>query len=393
MDKPAHTSGAGPAAGRMSTLGRRIWRRLNAPATGGGGGGSHAHFHISGKDREYFTGNLVLLLRAGVPVGEALASLQETSSSRGLTQALEHMKNDVDEGTPLYRALERSGIVGGQTLALVQLGEQSGRLVDNLEVAAKQEEKQRIFRAKVRSALLYPSFVLTVTALVALGVAWFLLPRLADTFSQLGAKLPLISRVLIGFGLFLKENGLWAVPLGVFVVGSILYILFGVKKTKRYGQWLLFHVPGISKLLHEVEIARFGYLLGTLLQAGLSVTQALDLLQNATALVGYREFYTYLKTSFEDGYSFKASLSQYKTGGALLPPAVQQMIIAGERSGALPETLQSIGTIYEAKADTSTQNLETVLEPILLVFVWLGVLGVAVAVIMPIYSLVGGLGN
>jgi type IV pilus assembly protein PilC len=99
-----------------------------------------------------------------------------------------------------------------------------------------------------------------------------------------------------------------------------------------------------------------------------------------------------MKGSFEDGYSFKASFAQYKSTKVMLPPAVQQMIVAGERSGALPETLMSVGTIYEAKADTSTQNLETVLEPILLVIVWLGVLGVAVSVILPIYSLVGGLG-
>jgi type IV pilus assembly protein PilC len=345
------------------------------------------------KDREYFTSNLVLLLRAGVPVGEALNSLQDTTDSHPLKHALEQMKNDIDEGMSLWKALERSRIVGTQTLALVELGEQSGKLVDNLEVAAKQEEKQRIFRSKVRSALLYPSFVLGVTGIVGLSVAWFLLPRLAETFTQLNAKLPLISRILIGFGLFLKHSGLWAVPLGGVVLLAAGYVLFGHPKTKYMGQWLLFHIPGISKLLHEVEIARFGYLLGTLLQAGLSVTQALQLLQNATGISQYRAFYNYLKTSFEDGYGFKDSLSKYKQNGKLVPPAVQQMIIAGERSGALPETLVSVGTIYEAKADTSTQNLETVLEPILLVFVWLGVLGVAVSVILPIYSLVGGLGK
>ena len=390
---PAKPRSAIQAVGAVfAGIGRRIWRRLNAPATGGGGSGG-TRYHISGKDREYFTGNLALLLRAGVPVGEALESLQETSGSHNLKQALEQMKHDVDDGTPLYRSLERSGIVSAQTLALVQLGEQSGRLVDNLDVAAKQEEKQRIFRSKVRSALLYPSFVLSVTGIVALGVSWFLLPRLAETFSQLNAKLPLISKILIGFGLFLKQNGVWALPLGFAILFAILYVLFVYPKTKRYGQWVLFHVPGVSKLLHEVEVARFGYLLGTLLQAGLSVTQALQLLQNATNLLSYKVFYAYLKTSFEDGYGFKSSLAQYKGARELIPPAVQQMIVAGERSGALPETLMSVGTIYEAKADTSTQNLETVLEPILLVFVWLGVLGVAVSVILPIYSLVGGLGT
>lgn len=337
------------------------------------------------------TANLALLLKSAVPVSEALASLQETSRSSELNKALEQMRADIEEGMPLWQALERSGVVSQQTLALIELGEESGNLIENMRVAAEQEEKQRVFKAKVRSALLYPSFVLTITVVVGLGVSWFLLPRLAETFSQLRVGLPLISQILINFGLLLKADGLWLVPL---IIGGALllgYILFGAPKTRTLGRRLLFHVPGVAALLYEVEIARFGYLLGTLLQAGLSVTDALDLLRNATTAPNYKKFYHYLRQNLEDGYSFRASLPRYKKAHKLLPPAIQQMIIAGERSGALPETLTNVGEIYEKKADTSTQNLETVLEPILLVIVWLGVMGVAVAVILPIYSLVGGL--
>jgi type II secretory pathway component PulF len=348
--------------------------------------------HVSGKDREYFTSNLALILQAGVAVGDGLSSLAETSHSKMLTAALQQIKDDIDEGISLWHALERSGIVGKQTLALVQLGEQSGKLVQNLQVAAQQEEKQRIFRTKVRSALIYPVFVMTLTLLVGLAVAWFLLPKLADTFSQLDAELPLISSIFIGFGAFLKDNGVWAVPSGLGIGAFILYILFAVPKTKAIGQWLLFRIPGISALMYQIEIARFGYLLGTLLGAGLSVMQSFDLLEKATNARRYQKFYHYLHEAFGNGYSFRASLPRYKMARILLPPAVQQMIIAAERTGALPETLANIGKIYEQKADISTQNIEAVLEPILLIIVWLGVMGVAVAVILPIYSLVGGLG-
>lgn len=348
--------------------------------------------HISGKEREYFTSNLSLLLQAGVAMGEALASLGETSKSKGLKLALAQIQNDIDEGLPLWRALERSGVVGAQTLALVQLGEQSGKLVQNLQVAAGQEEKQRIFRTKVRSALLYPGFVMGLTVVIGLGVAWFLLPKLADTFAQLQVELPLISQIFIGFGAFLRDNGLWAVPVGVGLVTFIIYLLFGAPKTRTLGQRLLFHIPGISKLMYEVEVARFGYLLGTLLDAGLSIMQAFELLDRATSAPRYKKFYKYLYGSFENGYNFRSSFKGYKKTNKLLPPGVQQMVIAGERSGALPQTLSNVGRIYEQKADITTQNLEAILEPILLVIVWLGVMGVAVAVILPIYSLVGGLG-
>lgn len=350
-------------------------------------------YHIKSKDRESFTSNLALLLRAGVPIGEAFQSMREVSRSKSLNQALMQMQADVEEGMQLWKSLDRSGIVSGQTLALVQLGEEAGKLVENLKVAAKQEEKQRVFRSKIRSALLYPTFVLSVTGLVGIGVAWFLLPRLAQTFSQLKLNLPLISRILIGFGTFLQNNGIWAVPGGLFIIIFISYFLFANSKTKGLGQRIMYRIPGISKLLYEVELARFGYLLGTLLEAGLSVTQALQLLHDATTSIRYKKLYIYLKGAFDDGYSFKESLLRYKKAKKLIPPAIQQMIIAGERSGALPETLTEIGNIYEERADISTQNLEVVLEPILLVLVAGGVLMVAVAVILPIYSLVGGLGQ
>lgn len=350
------------------------------------------HFRVHSKEREYFTSNLAVLLEAGVGMDQALGGLVETSSSKAFVGAIEQMRHDIDEGTSLWRALERSSIVGPQTLALVQLGEQSGKLVQNLQVAAKQEEKQRIFRSKVRSALIYPTFVLSLTLVIGLAVAWFLLPKLADTFTNLNIELPAVSQVFIGFGIFLRDNGAWAVPAGLALGGLGLYLLFGAPKTRHLGQSLLFHIPGVSRLMYEVETARFGYLLGTLLGAGLTVMQALDLLGRATNAPNYKKFYAYLHDAFENGYSFGASLPKYKRSHKLLPAAVQQMIIAGERSGSLPETLEKIGANYEEKADTSTQNLEAMIEPILLIIVWLGVMGVAVAVILPIYSLVGGLG-
>ena len=346
---------------------------------------------VHGKEREFFTSNLALLLHAAVPVGEALQSLKDATKSKPLKKAITHMQQDIDEGMSLGVALGRSGVVSAQTLALVSLGEHSGNLAENLAVAAKQEEKQRIFHSKVRSALIYPTFVISLTVIVAIGVAWFLLPRLAATFSQLNIQLPLISQIFINFGLFLQADGWWAVPAALGGVSVVGYILFGAKPTKGAGQWILFHIPGVSKLLHEIENARFGYLLGTLLEAGLTITEALDLLHDATEAAPYRKLYAHIRSSFDNGYSFRTSLTNYKKANRLLPPAVQQMVTAGERSGALPETLQNIGSIYEQKADISTKNLEAVLEPILLVIVWLGVMGVAVAVILPIYSLVGGL--
>jgi type IV pilus assembly protein PilC len=347
--------------------------------------------HLPFKEREYFTENLSLLLKSAVPIGEALESLQTSVKNKAFKKAIGTMMEDIEAGYNLADALERSGIAGSQTLALIRLGEASGHLVENLELAAKQEEKRHVFASKVRSAFIYPAFVITLTIIIGLAVAWFLLPRLATTFAQLQVKLPPISQVLINFGTFLKEHGIVAVPGAVIVVSVIGYVLFGAPKTKHIGRSLLLHTPGISRLIHETEIAQFGYLLGTLMDAGLSVTQALRLLAQASTTPAYEHFYVYLAQRIDDGYTFKASLASYKQSESLLPLAVQQMVIAGERSGSLPDVLMTIGRTYESKADLTTQNLETIIEPIMLVAVAGGVMVVAVSVILPIYSLVGGL--
>lgn len=349
--------------------------------------------HFAFKEREYFVENLALLLKAAVPLGQALASLEQTSRNSQMRKALQEMQADIEAGVSLAEALDNSGIVSSQTLALVHLGEQSGHLVENMQLSAEQEEKRHYFRSKVRSALIYPAFVLGLTVVVGLGVAWFLLPRLASTFEQMKVGLPFLSKAMIGFGIFLKEHGLIAVPGVALVIAAIGYVLFGLKQTKHIGQSMLTFMPGISRLIREVEVAQFGYLLGTLLDAGLPITKAMRLLAESSSARQYKRLYEYLAKSLEDGQSFQQSLAGYKGISKLLPASVQQMVIAGEHSGSLSEVLKTVGRTFEQKADVTTQNLQAILEPILLVIVWLGVMAVAIAVIMPIYSLVGGLNS
>lgn len=346
---------------------------------------------VKAKDREYFTTNLAMLMQAGVPITQALDATKQSVSSKQLHQVVDGMIADIDSGASLTAALDRSGLASTQTLTLVRLGEQAGSLAGNLQVASVQEQKQRAMRSKVQTALLYPAFVLGMTAVVGLGVAWFLLPQLAETFVSLDTDLPTITKIFLGFGTFLKENGVWFVPLLIALVILGGTLLLKVERFKTGVRSMLLHFPGIGKLLKESEIAPFGSLLGMLLEAGLSVTESLKLLSDTTETRAYRKLYSDLHQSIEDGYSFAASFQENKAVPKLLPPGVQQMVIAGEKSGALPQSLKNIGDVYEKKTEMTVANLQTLLEPILLVIVWIGVLGLAIAVILPIYSLVGGL--
>jgi type II secretory pathway component PulF len=162
-------------------------------------------------------------------------------------------------------------------------------------------------------------------------------------------------------------------------------------KSKFLGEYIVFSVPGVKGLLLEVEVARFGYLLGTLLEAGLPVTRAIDSLASASEVIRYKRFYIHLRDSVDMGNSFQKSFASYKKIDVLIPQPMQQLTVSGEQSGNLNKTLIKIGQMYEMKSDTTTKNLTIIMEPILLVIVWAGVVCVAFAVILPIYSLVGGI--
>ena len=346
-----------------------------------------------GKEREYFIENLSLLMSSGMSILQALDAIQEELHSRRMKKIIALIEQDIESGVPLWKALYASELFPNHTIALVRLGEQSGKLIQNLSVVAAEQEKNRMFRDKLRSAMMYPILVLMLTLVIGIAIAWFILPKLALVFSQLRLDLPFITKVLIGAGNFLGNYGVYVVPLFFVACVLIFYTVFIFSRTNFIGQHVLFSFPGVKKLIKEIELARFGYLLGTLLEAGLPATRALESLVTATEFSRYQKLYAHLYKRIEEGNSFQKSFTLYPHSNRLIPIPIQQLLFAGERSGSLAKILLKIGRAFEMRADTTTKNLTTVLEPLMLVVVWMGVVAVALAVILPIYSLIGGLNS
>lgn len=342
-------------------------------------------------DLDYFIENMSMLISSGMNISDAIDAIGKELRSKKMRRVVAWIADEIEAGSSLSRALERVNLFPDHTVNLIQIGEESGKLSENLILVSEQQKKDRMFRSKVKSALMYPVFVLSLTLIVGIGIAWFILPKLALVFGQLRIDLPTITAWLIASGQFLSEYGNIAVPFFLVFVAFLIYLVFFFPKTKIIGQNILFHLPGTGELIKQVELARFSYLLGTLLEAGLPVTRAVESIEKAATFPRYRKFYAYLKTSIEEGKSFQKSFADYKKLNKLIPVPVQQMIVAGEKSGKLRESLAKINETYESKIETTTKNLTVILEPILLVIVWLGVVAVALAVILPIYSLIGEL--
>lgn len=341
------------------------------------------------KEKDYFFTNLSMLLEAGMTVVDSISALAKETHSRPMQRILAKMMEDVENGFPLSQALLNNGLASTHTASIIRVGEESGRLAQNLKIIALSEEKNRDFRSKIRSAMVYPMFVFGVTIIVGLVVVWFILPRLASVFAQLDVTLPPLTRGLITLGAFLGQYGAYVIPGVIVLLVSGFYFLFYFPKTKHIGSQILFGAPGIGKVLQEIELAHMGHILGTLLSSGIPVVAVIDSLVEATTSRRHKLFYTKIKESISEGNSFARTFDVLPETHKFIPVTIVRLIMSGEQSGKLADTFMKISAHYESKVDNTTKNLSVIFEPVLLVIVWFGVVLVALAVILPIYSLVG----
>lgn len=339
------------------------------------------------KQSDFVVQNLAVLVNAGMGVAEALDSVLEEVSSWRLRSAIQDVVADVRDGLSLSDALHNAHIVSSYTLALVSLGEQSGRLSKNLHIAAVHNEKERVFRSRVRSALAYSVFVLTVATVIGIGISWFILPQVASFFDELDAPLPALTRAIVTLGTVLRDYGFIILPLLAVVVILLFYFLFSFPKTRFIGHSILFHLPAISGLIKETEISRFGFIVGSMIEAGISLQDIFALLPDTTTFRNYKRLYQAMGQSIHEGHTFKQVFAHIQHVKKLLPLQVRQMIIGAEQSGALAETFVTIGEIYEAKVDVTSRSIPTFLEPILLLVIGSIVAVLALGILLPIYQL------
>lgn len=343
------------------------------------------------KEKDFFIENLSILTSSGMSVPQAMNSLKEQIRSPKMTKVIENAEQKIRFGSPVWQALKEQNIFSPHIISLIRIGELSGSLVENLKIISIQEKKSQAFKAKIRSALFYPLFVLFLAFIIGLGIAWFILPQLAGVFTQIKVELPFLTRLLIGAGGFLRQHGFIFVPAAIVLVSTIIYVVFLAPKTRWIGQKILFRLPVINELIQQVELTHFSYFLGILLKAGLSIVDALQALDQATNFPEYKKFYRYLTEEVANGRSLKQSFKDYKDSDQLIPTMIQQLVISGEESGSLAPTLLEISNIYEEKIDITAKNLGTLLEPLFLIAVWIIVMFIALAVIIPIYGLIGEL--
>lgn len=344
-----------------------------------------------GKERVGFIANLGTMMDAGLPLLDALRSLEMEAKVKPVKKLMNRIITAVELGSPLWRAMEAQYFFQPQQVAMVKVGEEAGNLVENLSYLTIQSEKDEALRGKIKTAMIYPIIIFTMLTAIIMGLGIFVLPNLIQVIYGLGVPLPLVTRGIIMFTNVFQDHGAVIIP-GFFGGMVFLGILTKYTSFKVVVQWVMYKVPGIGALLREATLSRFGVIMSGLLQAGLPVTDAIESLANVTPLVRYKKFYYQLLEHIKLGDSFRSSFKKIKLTDKCFPTSVQQLVITGEQSGSLAKIMGKIADIHDKRASDIAEKLPVILEPMLLLFIGSLVGTIALGILAPIYSIVGNIG-
>jgi type IV pilus assembly protein PilC len=353
-------------------------KEIALPKFGGG---------IKSKDIAIFTRQFSVMIDAGLPLVQCLEILGSQQDNPNFQKVLLQVRQDVEGGASLADAMKKHPKVFDDLFTnMIAAGEAGGILDTILKRLATYIEKNVKLKSQVKSALVYPTAVISIAGLVVGVILWKVIPTFAALFAGLGAQLPLPTRIVIAM-----SN--WFVRLVPFlIVGTAI----GIYATKRYHDTykgrrvldgLILKVPVVGMILRKIAVARFCRTLSTLISSGVPILDGLEITARTSGNAIVEDAIMETRKSVEGGQSLAAPLKQTD----VFPPMVVQMISVGEQTGALDSMLSKIADFYEDEVDTAVANLMTLMEPILILFLGIVVGGIVISMYLPIFSLINQL--
>ena len=332
-----------------------------------------------------FAKNLGLMMDAGLPVTRALAVMGKQSKSKPFKKLLTDLEAAVSHGKTLSESLgKRPKVFSTLFVSMVKAGEEAGSVSSSLGIVASQMEKSYLLAKKVRGALIYPAVIISVMIVIAILLLIFMVPTLTGTFEGIGAKLPLSTRILIFLSNFLVEN-----TLAVLASIVLLIIFAALFFRSRVGHNLMdvtsIRIPIIGEMIKEFESARSARTLSSLLSSGVEIVVAFDVTIDVLQNHLYKDALKRARTAIEKGESMSAVFIEYEN---LYPLFVGEMIAVGEETGKIADMLMGVASYYEGEVDQKTKDLSTIIEPVLMVIIGIGVGIFAISMLAPTYSLV-----
>lgn len=336
----------------------------------------------------FFVEHLRTMLHAGISLVEALDILKKESDSRKMNGIITNIKKEVEEGKQLSEVLEHyPEIFPTVYTRMMAAGEISGKLEESLLQIEIQMKKTRELTSNIRGAMIYPAVVIGAMIVVAILMVTVVLPKLLIMFKEFDTELPLATRVLIAITDFMS-NPVNLSILGVLFGGGIALFITGLKKHlafKRLVHGVLLRLPLFGPIMKEINVARFSLTLSSLLKSAIPIIDAIDITAETCGNLHYKEALHSTTNKIKTGSPLSETLRAYPR---LFPPIVTEMIMVGERSGEVGNLLTELSQFYGEQVDKTMKNFSTIIEPVIILLLGVAVAGMAVAVIMPMYTLV-----
>ncbi|MEA1925919.1 MAG: type II secretion system F family protein [Patescibacteria group bacterium] len=337
---------------------------------------------IRPRDFVIFSRQLATLIDSKVPLLTAIHSIANQTDNKFFAIKLNSISVDIDGGSSLSGALAKHPDVFSKFyINMVKAGESSGTLQKALNDLADNTEKNYELTAKLRGAMYYPAFILSAMIVVGFVMMSFVMPKLLVILEEARVDLPIQTKILIAVSNFLAQYW-WAVAL-VAIAGiiSLVYYIRTEDGRKEYDQWIL-KVPIVKRMLHDVYIARFSENLSTLIQSGLPITTALLITSDVVGNNVYREIIREAAEEIKKGGGIAEVLNRYE----IIPQIVVQMIRVGEHTGRIDYALTKVTHFYLQETDRMVKSFSTLIEPVLMVILAVGVGILVSAVLLPIYQ-------
>lgn len=337
-------------------------------------------------DKILFADNLATILDAGLSIHDSLDILQDEAKNARMREILGNLKVRVRAGQPFWTGLEAYGDVFPPLfVGLVKVGESSGRLVEVLERLSEKLRKEFELRGKIIAAATYPAIVATAMVAVAALTVAFVIPKLAEVFRESGADLPLQTRMLIGVSDFTQAH--WP-AIGIAVCLLAIFAVVGRRVAAVRAAWhrIVLRLPIVGPVAVNSELVWFATNFRSLLASGFPVVESFDLLSQTAVNTAYRDAFRGIGARVSRGVPVAEALQGHPR---LFPALFHRMVRVGEATGRLDETLKKLARHYETKLDAILSNVAALLNPALTIVIGGFVALMALAIIMPIYQLIG----
>ncbi len=330
-----------------------------------------------------FTRQLSTLISSGMHITESLAALAEQGGHSELSKIIVDIKEKVSSGSPFSEALADFPRLFSTTYVnLVKAGETGGGLDEIMEELAELGEKQEAIKSKVTAALAYP-IIMTLIGVVVMAILFTLvIPQIISIFDNMSESLPLPTRLLISTTNFI--HGYWVYQL--IVIGLTFFAAYRFYKTKKgkyFFDELLLKIPFVGDMILKVEVSRFARTLSLLLNGGVPVTKALDIVKDVVKNSILSDIIVAAKKNISEGGDIASALK----ARAVFPPVAIHMISVGEKGGRLEQMLLNVANSFDRDVESVAGALTSILEPVLIVAMGLVVGFIALAVLLPIFEM------